>query len=223
MTTSWWSSQPFFFLICVDPQFIFFLNLGHLFPLLFFGVFFCICRLLILSVRCIASKENDRQVSNFTFPHVVISFPGSMCWLSCVSFSVVAFVKYQMATVTSTYIWVFCFLPTDLYVSLWIGTILILLLEFSNMSWILEKQYLQHYSFLLKIALVILDPFCFHKNFRIFFSISEECCGCFGQECIQSAYCFRWDGHFHNINSMVIMSHEHMMSLHFLVLHNWSG
>lgn len=169
MTTSWWSSQPFFFLICLDPQFIFFFKFGSFVSFTLFCGFFCICRLLILSVRCIASKENDRQVSNFTLPHVAISFPGSMCWLSCVSFSVVAFVKYQMATVTSTYIWVFCFLPTDLYVSLWIGTILILLLEFSNMSWILEKQYLQHYSFLLKIALVILDPFCFHKNFRIFF------------------------------------------------------
>lgn len=146
----------------------------------------------------------------------------TICWLSCVSFSVVAFVEYQTAIETSALTWVFCYL-TLIYLSLWIGTILIELLDFSNNPWILEKQYLQHYSF-----------FCYRllwwywtlsasvRTLEFFSSISEECCGCFGRECIQSVCCFRWNGHFHNIKSMFIVSHEHM-SFHFLVLCNWSG
>lgn len=174
--------------------------------------------MLILSVRGIASKENDRQGSNFTLPHVAICFPGSMCWLACVSFSVVSDGH------SDEYLHLGVLLSsTDLYVSLWIGTILILLLEFSDMSWILEKQYLQHYSFSLKIALVILDPFCFHKNFRIFFFYLWRMLWVFWSGMHSICILFWGDGHFHNINSMFIMSHEHMMSFHFLVLRNWSA
>ena len=46
-----------------------------------------------------------------------------------------------------------------------------------------------------------LVSFMCHTNFRFFFYFCEKCHLNFDRDCLESIYCFKWYGHFNNINS----------------------